>query len=316
MTKPQSEQQNQLLGIGLKVSSVCAFMGMATCIKLAGQLPVGQIAFFRSFWAVVPIVIYLLVTNQFKGIFKTKSIGSHIMRSAIGVVGMGLGFYSLTRLPLPDAVALGYSGPLLVIVISAVALGEVVRKYRWGAVIIGFIGVMIISWPKLQVLRGHGGFGNQEAIGVLAAFGQAFVGSIAFVLVRKLTKTEKTLTIVLYFSIIATLFSLLTIPFGWAALSGIQIALLIASGFFGGLGQVTLTQSYRFADMSTIAPFEYTSVLLSLGLGYWLFSDIPTWSTLIGSAIVVGAGIFIIYRERALGLERSAARKSTNLQGL
>lgn len=312
----ESNEKNPLLGIALKVGSVCAFLGMATVIKLAGQLPVGQIAFFRSFWAMWPIIAYLVFTQQFKGVLKTDHFKGHLWRGGLGVIGMAVGFYGLTRIPLPDAIALGYSRPLITTVLGAILLGEVVRRYRWGAVMVGFVGVVIISWPKLEVLRGVGGFQNQEALGVIATLSQALIASFAFVLVRQLVKTERTSTIVLYFSLTATFFSLLTVPFGWVSLSWAQISLLVASGVFGGLGQIMLTQSYRYAETSTIAPFEYTSVILSLILGLWLFNETPSWSTIIGSVIVVGSGIFIIYRESALGIKRAAERKSANMKGL
>lgn len=312
----EPNESNPFLAIVLKVISVLAFLAMATAIKLTGQLPVGQIAFYRSFWAIWPIIIYLLITRQHKGVLKTQHFKSHVWRGAIGMCAMGLGFYGLTRIPLPDAIALSYSRPLITIILGAVILGEVVRRYRWGAVMIGFVGVMIISWPKLEVLRGVGGFENQEAMGVIATLLQAVVASFAFVLVRQLVKTERTPTIVLYFSMTASIFALVTLPFGWESLSWYQLGCLVAAGVFGGLGQILLTQSYRYAETSIIAPFEYTSVIFSLLIGIWLFSEVPSWSTMIGSAIVIGSGIFIIFRERSLGLKRSAERRSANMKGL
>jgi drug/metabolite transporter (DMT)-like permease len=121
------------------------------------------------------------------------------------------------------------------------------------------------------------------------------------VLVRRLLDTEKTATIVLYFSVTASVFALTTIPFGWHTLNPTQVVALVLSGFCGGLGQILLTQSYRHADVSTIAPFEYTSVLLGIGIGYFVFAEVPGWATIIGSAIVTSSGLFIIYREHRLG---------------
>lgn len=313
---PEDAQNKPMLGIGLKVASVCAFTGMAVCIKFAGQFPLGQLVFFRSFCAVFPIIAYLIATGQFQGVFKTNHIGSHIMRGAIGVFAMGLGFYGLTRIPLPDAIALSYARPLVIVALGAIILGETVGRYRWGAVLVGLVGVMIISWPKLELLRGEGGFGNQEALGAMATIGHAFVASFAYILVRKLIHSERTPTIVLYFSLTASLFGLATLPFGWDMPIGWQWVALVASGFFGGLGQILVTQSYRYAETGTLAPFEYTSVVLSLILGIWLFSETPTSATLIGSAIVVAAGIFIIYREHTLGLKRAAVKKASPGQGL
>lgn len=317
-TKNQSpvSEHNPLKGIAFKVVSVCAFTGMAVCIKLAGQLPPGQLVFFRSFCAVFPIIAYLLATHQFEGVFRTTQIRGHIARGAIGVCAMGFGFYGLTRIPLPDAIALSYGRPLLIVALGAIILGETVGRYRWGAVLMGMVGVLIISWPKLELLRGEGGFGNQQALGAMATLAHVVLASFAYILVRKLVVSERTPTIVLYFSLTASAFGLATLPFGWAWPEGWQWVWLIASGFFGGLGQILVTQSYRYAETGTIAPFEYTSVVLSLALGFFLFTEIPSFATIIGSIIVVGSGIFIIYREHTLGLQRGKARKSTNGQGL
>ena len=308
-----STEKNPLLGIALKVVSVCAFMAMATCIKLAGQLPPGQMVFFRSFFAIIPIAVYLLATRQFVEAWRTDRPLSHVLRGLVGVTAMGLGFFGLTRLPLPDAIAIGYARPLLTVVLGAVLLGEVVRRYRWSAVVVGLVGVMIISWPNLQLVRGGGDAG--QALGAVATFVGALFAAFAFVLVRRLVDTEKTTTIVLYFSITASVIALGTVPFGWQALAWDQAAALIAAGFFGGLGQILLTQSYRYAETSTIAPFEYTSVVLSIVIGIVLFSEYPSLATLVGSAIVVGSGIFIIYREHRLGLERGKARPVTPPHG-
>lgn len=310
-TNPAAElstEKSPLLGITLKVISVCAFMGMATFIKLAGQLPPGQIVFFRSFFAIVPILIYLAMTGKLKGVWRTSHPVSHVLRGLVGVTSMALGFYGLTRLPLPDAIAIGYARPLLTVVAGAVLLGEVVRQYRWGAVIVGLVGVIIISWPNLQTLRGEG-LGNDEAVGAIATFASACIAAFAFVLVRRLIVTEKTPTIVLYFSVTAATLALFSIPFGWAELQWPQITFLISAGFCGGLGQILLTQSYRYAETSTIAPFEYTSVILSLVIGIAVFAEYPGMSTLVGSVIVAGSGIFIIFREHRLGVERGKTKR-------
>ena len=308
-------ESRPFLAIGLKVGSVTAFMGMATAIKYAGQLPAGQIVFFRSFFAILPICVYLLAVGQLAGAWRTEHLVGHVMRGLVGVSAMALGFYGLTRLPLPDSTAIGYARPLVTVVFGAVLLGEVVRRYRWGAVIAGLFGVVVISWPKLQLFRGAGDFGGDQALGVAATFASACIAGLAMVLVRRLLVTEKTATIVLYFSVTASVFALATIPFGWQALDMTQTVSLVLSGFCGGLGQILLTQSYRHADVSTIAPFEYTSVVLSIAIGYFVFAEVPGWATIIGSAIVTASGIFIIYREHRLGLERARARRAITPQG-
>ncbi len=306
-------ESKPLIGIAMKVASVCAFISMATLIKLAGQVPAGQIVFFRSFFALVPIGIYLLAAGQLREALKTSNPTGHFLRGLVGVLSMGLGFFGLTRLPLPDAVAIGHAGPLVSVVLGAVLLGETVRRYRWGAVLIGLVGVLIISWPKLQVLRVGGD--TAQAVGAAATLVSAFMAALAFVMVRNLVKTDKTTTIVLYFSLSASLLALMTLPFGWQALTLMQLTSLVAAGFVGGVGQILLTESYRHADTSTIAPFDYVSVLLSVAIGIVVFSEYPTVPTIVGSVIVVCSGLFIIWREHQLGIERRRMRRAITPQG-
>ena len=305
---------NPLLGIMLKMASILAFLGMVTCIKGVGErVPAGQIVFFRSSVAMAPILLYLAFRGQLHTAFYTRHLFSHFWRGLVGVTAMSLSFIGLVLLPLPDAVALGYAKPLIMVVLAAIILGETIRVYRWSAVAVGFVGVLVISWPKLTLFDGN--WEDGQALGVLVTLASAVVASFAMVLVRRLIQTERTPTIVLYFSLSASLLSLATIPFGWVALDMSTLPLLLASGVFGGIGQILLTQSYRFAEVSTIAPFEYTSIIGAIILGYVLFGDIPEISMLVGTSIVIAAGIFIILREHRLGLERRNERKFNTPNG-
>ncbi|WP_307233266.1 DMT family transporter [Pararhizobium capsulatum] len=309
------EYPHPLKGISLKVFSVVVFVAMSTLIKAAGNnIATGQITFYRSAFAMVPILAYLAFTGHLRTAFHTKDIFGHLMRGFIGIVSMSFGFYGLVHLPLPEAIAIGYAMPLLAVVFAAVFLKETVRIYRWTAVLVGLVGVVIITWPRLTLLD-QGGLGTGEALGALAVLASATLGAVAMVLVRKLLAREKTHTIVLYFSLSASCFSLLTLPLGWEPMPLSSFLLLMMAGFCGGIAQLLLTQSYRYADMSTIAPFEYTSILLGIIIGYFLFDDVPTRTMLVGTAIVISAGIFIIWREHKLGLERRGARKHITPQG-
>ncbi|WP_349366672.1 MAG: DMT family transporter [Nitratireductor rhodophyticola] len=308
VTEVGAERQ-PLMGIALKVISVSVFVMMSSLIKSAGMVPSGQIVFFRSFFAIFPIIAMLAWRRELATAFRTTHPVSHIMRGLVGVTAMGLGFFALTRLPLPDAITLNYAQPLIVVVLSAIFMGEVVRIYRWSAVAVGFVGVIIIAWPKLTLLTGDAGLEAAQAVGVIAALCGATGSAIAMLLVRRLVQTEKTATIVLWFSVTATVLSLFTIPFGWADLSREQYLALAGAGICGGVAQILMTECYRHAELSTIAPFEYTSMLLAIVIGYFAFGDVPTLYTLVGGMIVIGAGLFIIWRERRLGLKRVAARR-------
>jgi len=310
-----SEHTNPMKGISLKVLSVLVFVCMSTFIKAAGtEIATGQITFYRSAFAMVPILAYLAFKGHLRTAFQTNDILGHLTRGFIGILAMSCGFYGLVHLPLPEAIAIGYAMPLLAVVFAAFFLKETVRLYRWSAVFVGLIGVMIITWPRLTLLS-DGDAGSGAALGAVAVLLSAALGAVAMVLVRKLVQKERTHTIVLYFSLSASCFSLLTLPFGWEPLPWSTFLLLMAAGFCGGIAQILLTQSYRYADMSTIAPFEYTSIILGMGIGYVLFDEVPTGVMLFGTTIVVGAGIFIIFREHRLGLERKGARKHVTPQG-
>lgn len=306
---------NPIRGISFKLISVAFFLVMQTCIKAAGpDVPAGQITFFRSTFAIVPIVIYLAWLRSLSSAFYTKNLTGHFKRGFLGIVSMICGFYGLSLLPLPEFIAIGYASPLMAVVFAAVLLGETVRVYRWSAVLIGMTGVIIILWPKLTLLQ-QGGFAAGEGIGALAVLLGAVLGGLAMVQVRQLVVTERTATIVLYFSLTGSLLSALSLPFAWEWLDMKQTILLMTSGIAGGIAQILLTESYRHAEVSTIAPFEYSSILFGIGISYVLFGDIPTVTMLVGTAIVVSAGIFIIFREHQLGLARKAARKASTPQG-
>jgi drug/metabolite transporter (DMT)-like permease len=171
-----------------------------------------------------------------------------------------------------------------------------------------------VLYPRLSVL-GIETATKLETVGAMAMLMAAVFMALAVIFVRKMVTTEKTAAIVFYFSLTTTLLSLLSIPFGWVMPTATEAALLIAAGLLGGFAQILLTTSYRHAETAVIAPFDYTSMLLALAIGYTLFAEVPTGPMLAGAALVVSAGLFIIWRERQLGLERGKARKVMTPQG-
>lgn len=295
-----------LKAIALKTISVTVFVAMQSFIKAAGDVPAGQIVFFRSFFAIFPLLAFMAWHHELATAWKTKRPLGHFWRGLIGTASMGFGFFALTRLPLPEAIVLNYAQPLLVVVFSALFLGENVRLYRWSAVIIGLIGVIIVSWPNLQL---GSGMNDREFVGVLAAFAGAAMSAVAMLLIRNLVVSEKSTTIVLWFSISASGLALLSLPFGWIWLTPQQTLLLVLAGFCGGIAQIFMTEAYRYGEASTVAPFEYTSLILGIVIGYLVFHDVPTPNMILGGLIIIGSGLFIVWRERRLGLDRAAARQ-------
>jgi drug/metabolite transporter (DMT)-like permease len=302
--------ESPLRGILLKVVSVCCFVVMATMLKATETIPSGEMVFFRSFFALLPVLAFLAWRRRMAVAFRTDRPLGHFLRGLIGVSSMSLGFFALTRLPLPEATAIGYASPLIIVILSAVLLHERVHVFRWTTVLVGLVGVVIILWPRLTVFSGGEALGDAEAVGALMALGGAILSAFAMLQVRTLVQTERTEAIVTYFFISASILSLITIPFGWVMPTPEQAALLIGAGFFGGIGQLLLTSCYRYADMSVIAPFEYVSLILTIIIGLVIFSDVPTLTMVLGAVIIVGSGIAVILRERWLGLDRRRAREA------
>lgn len=303
-----------LRGITLKLCSVLVFIVMSSMIKAtADHVPAGQAVFFRSAFAIPVIVAWLALRRELAtGLRAVNPIG-HVWRGFAGTCAMGLGFAGLGYLPLPEVTAIGYAAPLLTVIFAAMFLGEDVRLFRLSCVALGLVGVLIVLAPRLTVL--DGGAGHAEAFGAMLVLGGAVFAALAQVFVRKLVQTEKTPAIVFYFSLTATLLSLITIPFGWVWPAPFELALLIGAGLLGGVGQILLTSSYREADASLVAPFDYASMLFALAIGWFVFAEMPTLTMLMGATIIIAAGILIIWRERKLGKDRAAARKVTTLQG-
>jgi drug/metabolite transporter (DMT)-like permease len=303
-----------LAGIALKVLSALAFTFMSAAIKWLGdRYPVGQVVFFRSAFALVPLSLWLAWQGSVLAAIRTSQPGGHLLRGLISTAGMGLGFAALAALPLSDAIAIGYASPLITVVLAALLLGEVVRIYRWTAVAIGFLGVLVMLYPTLG--SGAGAAGSGAAWGAIAALLAACCSAAATIQVRRLTRTERTGAIVFYFTLLSTGLGLLTLVFGWHLPDGADLAVLIATGILGGIGQILQTESFRHADASVIAPFDYTSLIWALPIGWVLFGQLPDRYVLAGGILVAGAGLFVIWRERRLGLARarnveSGAQKS------
>ncbi len=305
---------NPLRGIALKIASVCVFVGMASLIKATSDhVPPGQAVFFRSFFALPVIIAWLWMRHELSTGLRTVSPLGHVWRGVVGTSAMGLGFAGLGLLPLPEVTAIGYAAPILVVVFAAMFLGEDVRLFRLSMVALGMLGVVIVLSPRLSL--GGADTTHAEALGAMIVLMSAVCAALAQVFVRKMVATETTSAIVFWFSITATLMSLLTLPWGWVIPGPREAMLLILAGVLGGAGQILLTSSYREADASLIAPFEYSSMLLALGVGYMIFDEIPSTTMLVGAAIIITAGIAIILRERQLGIERARQRKAMTPQG-
>ncbi len=302
-----------LRGIVFKILSVCMFMAMASLIKASSaEVPPGQAVFFRSFFALPIIIGWLAIRHELRHGWKTKNPMGHVWRGLVGTSAMGLGFTGLGLLPLPEVTAIGYAAPLLVVIFAAMFLGEDVRVFRLSAVALGMVGVLIVLSPRLSV---GASLNTSETLGAVVVLMGAVLAALAQVFVRKLVQTETTAAIVFWFTITSSCMALLTLPWGWVVPGWEVTLMLVMAGLLGGIGQILLTSSYRYADASLVAPFDYTSMLLALIIGYFIFDEVPTVTMLLGAGIVICAGVLIIWRERKLGLQRAQQRKATGNVG-
>ncbi len=296
---------NVLKAVLLKLASALLFAIMLALVRYLGTaFPVGQVVFFRSAFAIVPVVLMLAVRNQLLSAVRTRRPFGHLGRGGISVFAMFLNFAAFARLPLVDATAISFAAPLITVAFAAIFLGEHVRIYRWTAVAIGFVGILVMLAPHLDY-RHFTGPDVAGAVGATCALLAAIANSAAVIQTRRLTQTETTSAIVFYFSLICAFAGLATWPFGWESPSHIELAALIGTGLCGGVAHILLTESYRFAPASVLAPFDYTAMLWAFLLGFVVFGELPTVTVYIGSVIVAGAGLYVIWRERQLGLQRA-----------
>lgn len=288
-----------LRGIALKVLHVAMYMVMLAIIKTIEGLPTWELMFFRTFFAILPIAIYLLLRGELVKTLETRRHFGHLLRTILALTTMGMTFIAIHAIPLPEAVTLQYTQPMFVVALSAILLHQRVGAFRWVAVAFGFFGALVIMWPKLTLLsEGTSALSQQELIGAVAALAGAAALALNLLMVGQLVRTEKSTTIALWFGIYSTVLLALTIPFGWVVPSPVQFVLLILTGLIGGIALLIVAESLRAAPAAISAPFEYSSLIFASVLGYFMFGDRPTGHTLAGGGLLILAGLTIIWRER------------------
>ncbi len=304
-------------GVLLKVISAVLFTVMSALIRYLGvDYPTGQVIFFRSAFAILPVVVVYAWRGELMASLRTERPLGQAGRGALAIVAMFCNFAALARLPLIEANAIAFTTPLICVALAALLLKERVRIYRWSAVTIGFVGVLVVLSPH---------FSGDELRIVLASAASvagvvlALVGSVlnagAVIQTRWLAQSESTSSIVFYFSLICAVAGLATWPLGWVHPTPVEWVALLSIGLLGGTGHILLTESYRYAPASTLAPFDYTSMVWALILGYAFFGEVPTVMIVVGSAIIAAAGLFVIWREHQLGLARKREPGTTPAVG-
>ncbi|WP_158965060.1 DMT family transporter [Chachezhania sediminis] len=294
--------------VGLYLSSIFLFSVMSAMVKsLSEEIPAGELVFFRSFFGFPPIIILLVMRGQLSQGLRTKRPGAHVWRGLVGTSSMALMFGGLGLIPLPEATAIGYAAPIFTVILAALLLGEKIRMIRISAVGVGLVGVLIMIWPRIGGVMAGNVAADMATVGALMVLGSTALRAVVQIHIRKMVKTENSSAIVFYFTLSSTVASLLTLPFGWVMPDWDTFLLMVLMGLLGGIGQILVTTSYRFGPASLIAPFDYSSMLFALVIGYVWFAEVPTLPMMAGAALVIAGNALVIWRERQLGLERSRA---------
>jgi len=279
----------------MMVASTLMFSILWTFVKfLSDRYSVYEIAFFRNFFALIPAIWMVLRSPNPRDVLKVHRISGHVWRSVLGVAGILLGFLSYHLMPLADAVAISFMAPLLVTALSVPLLGERVGLFRWSAVLVGFSGVMIIIQPGEGLITP----------GVLVAIGAAFTGALAQITIRQLNRShDHPNAIVFYFTVFATLFTALPLPFVWQTPLGWEDwGLMLAMGLSGGAGQYFMTRAFNLAPAAVVSPFNYANLLWATAAGWLIWDTIPQRHVFVGAVIVVASGLVILYRESRKGI--------------
>jgi drug/metabolite transporter (DMT)-like permease len=262
---------------------------LSAIVKWTGQrgVPVFEIIFFRNLFAFVPLGLYIWRTTHFSVLRTRRPIG-HLTRSAIGLFGMVCGFSAVQHLPLTEATAFNFASPLFMTALSALVLREPIGRHRWGAVIVGFLGVLIMVRPQP---------GHMNLVGVSLALGSAVGAAGAMVAIRQIAATEKGPTIVFYFTAAGAVLGLVGSAFNWVTPDPLTFALLVLGGLIGGVGQLLLTEAIRLAPVGVVAPFDYTQLIWATAIGFLVWGELPRAATVVGALVVAASGVYILHRE-------------------
>ena len=273
---------------------------MTVCVKMLGpSTPAGQTIFARGFISIAVLALIAWRTDRLH-LLKTSNWRGHALRSLSGTISMFCLFTALTMIPLADVTAITYMAPMFLTILAMVFLGERIHRYRWGALILGFVGVLIMIGPHFSV-------GTVGSLGSVAALSAALFTAIAMTSLRAMSLDEHAITITFYFSLTFMVCAGLTAIQGWPMPTATQAFLTVLAGLFGVFGQLLMTYSYRYAEVSTIAPLEYTSMIMAILLGYSFFGEVPQLSVWIGGPLVIAAGLIVLWREHFLKKQISTA---------
>ena len=277
--------KNQL-GFLYMFLSICGFSLMDVIVKWSVDYPVGQVLFFRGFFGII-FYFFIIPKERLHNFYKTKRPGLHFLRCFAGLIAIIAIFIALRKLPLATVVSISFAAPIFTTILSIFLLSEKVGIFRWLAVIVGFIGILIITEPGINELNIY------YIFPIIFCLGLSYVA----ITLRQLSTTEPVWLISLFFSIAITLLSFLTLPWGWVMPSFNHFVILSLIGIFGGASNLWLSQSYKYSEVSLVTPLKYLTLVFAIIFGYFIWGEIPTFKTLIGALLVITSTLIIFRRE-------------------
>ena len=266
--------------------SICAFSLMDVIVKWSVDYPIGQVLFFRGFFGII-FYFFIIPRERLHDFYKTKRPGLHSLRCIAGLIAIIAIFIALRKLPLATVVSISFAAPIFTTIFSIFLLSEKVGIYRWLAVLVGFIGILIITEPGISNLNIY------YIFPIIFCLGLSYVA----ITLRQLSTTEPVWLISLFFSIAITFLSFLTLPFGWVMPSFNHFLILSLVGIFGGVSNLWLSQSYKYSEVSLVTPLKYLTLVFAIIFGYFIWDEIPTIKTLIGALLVIVSTLIIFRRE-------------------
>lgn len=294
---PRPHADRPLLGIALRFGSASCFAIMAAALKLASLRGVTapEMILYRNGFG-LPLVTLWVLSGPGLRALATKRPLAHLTRSGIGLVSMVLTFQAIILLPPAEATTITFTAPVFATILSVIVLSEVVGRFRWCAVALGFAGVLVVIQPGNSALPIVG-----VAVALAAAVGQAAVS----ITLRQISRTEGIAPIVFWFTVATTLAGAATLPWFGQRHDAVTWGLLVAAGLIGGSGQIMMTASLRHAPVAVVAPLDYVQILWATLFGWILLAHPPTATTLVGAAMIAGGGLLTAWREQHL--RRAAA---------
>ena len=277
--------------------SVCAFSLMDVLVKWSDAYPVGQVLFFRGFCGIIPI-LFLIPRDRFLDFYKTTRPLLHFKRCLSGLIALVAIFIALRNLPLATVVSITFAAPIFTTIFSIFLLKEKVGLYRWLAVLVGFVGIIVITEPGFSSLNLY------YIYPIIFCLGLSYVA----IAIRKLSTTEPVWLISFFFSFSIAILGLLSLFQGWVMPNFLDLFLLSMVGILGGLANLWLSQSYKYSEVSLVTPLKYLALVFAIIFGYFIWSEVPTMKTLMGALLVILSSFIIFRREMTLKNRLSVSR--------